>query len=323
MPDVLSSCYSTRAQVPAPALFIIGDVHGHGERLQALLTHLGYRCDEAGWFHPTHKTLFVGDLIDRGPGQREVLTLVRQMVERGQAQIVMGNHEFNAIGWATEYPAGSGNFLRSHTHRNRHQHKVFLDAFADEPSAYDAWIDWFKSLPLFLEFADLRVIHACWDERAMARLLPYLDERGALLAQHWPAAFTEGEELYALLETLLKGPELPLPEGVAYQDKDGNHRTTSRIRWWRGSGGSWRQMAVMSAQQARQLPDLPIPLSHNLYVSSKPVVIGHYWLTGEPELLAPAVACVDYSAAAEHGKLVAYEWTSSGTLHADHYHWIE
>ena len=321
MSGVVSSSVSDPAL--APAMFIIGDVHGQFERLQALLRHLGYQCDEAGWFHPTHKTVFVGDLIDRGPGQRQVLALVRTMIERGQAYMVMGNHEFNAIGWATEYPVGSGSFLRSHTHRNRHQHKVFLEAFDADPSAHEAWIEWFRALPLFLEFADLRVIHACWDEAAMSRLRPYLDERGALLPQYWPAAFTEGEELYDLLETLLKGPELPLPEGVAFQDKDGNHRTTSRIRWWRAHGGSWREMAVMSAQQAQHLPELPIPSCHNLYTSDKPVVIGHYWLTGEPALLAPTVACVDYSAAAEHGKLVAYEWTGSAPLHHSHFHWIE
>ena len=319
---VLPSLLLERSQCLAPPLFILGDIHGQLERLEALLQALGYQQDEAGWFHPTHHTLFVGDLIDRGPGQRQVLDLVRQMVDRGKAAVVMGNHEFNAIGWASEHPPGSGNFLRHHSHRNRHQHKAFLEAFDGDDVAYASWIAWFKRLPLFMAYADLRVIHACWEDEAITRLLPYLDQHGALQEQYWPAAFDEQHELFSLLETLLKGPELPLPDGVVFQDKDGNHRTTSRIRWWRPHGGSWQEMAVMSAQQARHLPDLPIPMQHTLYQGSVPVIIGHYWLVGEPALLSPVVACVDYSAAAEHGKLVAYEWQGGKSLQVENFHWL-
>ena len=41
---------------------------------------------------------------------------------------------------------------------------------------------------------------------------------------------------------------------------------------------------------------------------AKPVFIGHYWLTGEkPELLAPNVACLDWSVA-KGGFLCAYSF---------------
>jgi hypothetical protein len=46
--------------------------------------------------------IFVGDFIDRGPQQREVLRIARAMCEAGSASAVLGNHEFNAIGWATQ-----------------------------------------------------------------------------------------------------------------------------------------------------------------------------------------------------------------------------
>ena len=42
--------------------------------------------------------------------------------------------------------------------------------------------------------------------------------------------------------------------------------------------------------------------------SDKPCFIGHYWLSGDPEPLAPNVACLDYSVA-KNGKLVAYRWS--------------
>ena len=66
--------------------------------------------------HSERTMIFVGDFIDRGPDQREVLRIVRSMCEAGAAKAVMGNHEFNAIGWATR---GDGDrFLREHSCKN-------------------------------------------------------------------------------------------------------------------------------------------------------------------------------------------------------------
>ena len=44
-----------------------------------------------------------------------------------------------------------------------------------------------------------------------------------------------------------------------------------------------------------------------------PVFIGHYWMSGKPELQSPKVACVDYSAAKD-GPLVAYRWDGEQEL---------
>ncbi|MCS5627620.1 MAG: serine/threonine protein phosphatase, partial [Planctomycetes bacterium] len=46
-----------------------------------------------------------------------------------------------------------------------------------------------------------------------------------------------------------------------------------------------------------------------------PVFVGHYWLRGEPELLAANVACVDYSIA-RGGALCAYRWNGEQKLDA-------
>ena len=82
---------------------IIGDVHGRATKLKALLGELGYQQDGSGVYrHPERTAVFVGDLVDRGTEQLEALQLVKAMVDAGSAQIVMGNHEFNAICWATD-----------------------------------------------------------------------------------------------------------------------------------------------------------------------------------------------------------------------------
>ena len=74
---------------------IIGDVHGcHGE-LAGLLDSLGYQPGENGArTNPAGRTtVFVGDLVDRGPDTPGVLRIVMAMVEAGTALCVAGNHE--------------------------------------------------------------------------------------------------------------------------------------------------------------------------------------------------------------------------------------
>ncbi|MDP4027145.1 polynucleotide kinase-phosphatase [Methylobacterium sp. NEAU 140] len=87
---------------------IVGDVHGCGDELEALLDKLGYaveRTEREG--EPRYrvtppagrKAVFVGDLVDRGPRVADALRLVMDMVEDGRALCVMGNHEAKAEKW--------------------------------------------------------------------------------------------------------------------------------------------------------------------------------------------------------------------------------
>ena len=81
---------------------IIGDIHGQMGKLTGLLAELGYREQAGAYRHPERRTaVFLGDLIDRGPNQVETVNIVRAMMDAGTGQCVMGNHEFNAIGYAT------------------------------------------------------------------------------------------------------------------------------------------------------------------------------------------------------------------------------
>ena len=91
---------------------IIGDIHGNSEKLTHLLHKLGYRHHLSAWRHPDRSAIFVGDFIDRGPGQLETIRIVRAMLDAGTASAVMGNHEFNAIAWYMPDPEGDGLHLR-------------------------------------------------------------------------------------------------------------------------------------------------------------------------------------------------------------------
>jgi hypothetical protein len=68
------------------------------------------------------------------------------------------------------------------------------------------------------------------------------------------------------------------------------------------------------------IPDDPIGVEHLITYDrdEPPVFVGHYWLEGTPELLAPNVACLDYSVAMPNGQLVAYRWEGEQVLDVRH-----
>ena len=302
---------------------IIGDIHGHDTELMWLFGKLGYRLIGGAWRHPERKTVFLGDFIDRGTGSHSVIDTVRRMVDAGTALAVMGNHEFNAIAYHTPHPERAGEFLRPHSEKNTKQHQATLDGLKGK--AADDMLAWFYSLPLWLELDGIRVVHAFWDEAAIATLT----RRGAVDGDHrlkpeaLHAASTPGDEVHEAVERLLKGLEITLPGGLTYKDKEGNVRSEIRVRWWdAGKQSSWRRLVVGEGKLAAMLPadEGPVPpLDHGYPEEAPPVFVGHYWYTGVPAPLTPNVACVDYSVAKEGGALVAYRWDGETTLKSENF----
>lgn len=81
---------------------IIGDIHGCFDELTSLLIKLGYEIasGEDGYIvHPPEgrKTVFLGDLVDRGPKTPDVLRLVMGMVAGSKALCVPGNHDIKLM----------------------------------------------------------------------------------------------------------------------------------------------------------------------------------------------------------------------------------
>ncbi|KAH9524295.1 hypothetical protein Btru_054071 [Bulinus truncatus] len=69
-------------------VLIIGDVHGCFDELQDLIAQAQNRIDSSDLF-----IIFVGDMLNKGPKNHEVLTLVRELTAKGSATAVKGNHE--------------------------------------------------------------------------------------------------------------------------------------------------------------------------------------------------------------------------------------
>jgi Calcineurin-like phosphoesterase len=296
---------------------VIGDVHGHAERLRGLLGALGY-VDRGGVYrHDERRAVFVGDLIDRGPEQLKTLRIARAMVDAGSALVVLGNHEFNAVAFAIL--DGEGGWCREHSPKNLDQHADFLREFPEGSPEHRHWIDWFRTFPMWLDLGGLRVVHACWHRPSMDVLAPHLTASNALTDEVVGAK--EGTPLFDAVEILLKGPEIPLGDGRSYLDKDGHPRTKARYRWWDPGAVTLRGGAELpgGSLTAAELPDVRLDVDRlPRYTDPVPVIHGHYWRTGTPEIASPTIACVDYSAG-KGGDLVAYRWSGEATLRDDRF----
>src|SRR5690554_291655 len=282
---------------------LIGDVHGHADELEELLRKLGYSKNDKVYSHPNRKVLFVGDYIDRGPKIRETLYIVKQMTDNGSAIALLGNHEYNALGFHTINPKGG--YLREHSVKNILQHYETLVQFKNKQNELEMYLEWFKTLPLFYETETFRAVHACWDYKSIDSLKKYLDNNritGDLIFE----TVRHGTELYEAIGVTLKGKEITMPNEHGFKDSDGNERSQMRIKWWEDP--SHITYNSISIHPLDGLPKTEIDtslLKNNDYYQEddKNVFFGHYWLKDKPSLYRDNICCLDYSVAKEKGVL--------------------
>jgi hypothetical protein len=294
---------------------IIGDIHGHADELEGLLLKLGYAEINGVYRHPERQALFLGDFIDRGPKIKRVLHVARSMVEGGSALAILGNHELNALAFHTPDPKNRGQYMRSHSQKNLHQHQATLSQLSDEE--LKSYLDWFRTLPFSYELDGLRAVHACWDEKHINILKKSQPESTAISDAWICEAYNKKTDLFNTVEIVLKGKEAQLPSGLSFGDKDGSERTSIRVRWYLPPNGHTYRTYALQADEI----DCDEKLSADVYeratpypADARPVFFGHYWLRqSSPTLLAPNVACLDYSVA-KGGILCAYQWHGEQTL---------
>ena len=291
---------------------LIGDIHGHADKLEALLLKLGYQKNKGVYSHPQRKILFVGDYIDRGPKIRETLEIVRSMVESENAIALMGNHEYNAL--CFHFHKNEGGHLREHNIENILQHYETLQQFHNNQKEYENYLDWFKTLPLYYETDSFRAVHACWDNNHIEYLKNNL-ENDRLTDELIYQSTQKGTLFNDAIEETLKGKELQLPEGYSFTDKQKTIRTKIRIKWWENP--SQMTYHSISVEPISGLPEQPIEAfkskNEHYGIDEKNVFFGHYWLSGNPLPHKRNVCCLDYSVA-KGGKLVAYRFDQEENL---------
>ena len=314
---------------------LIGDIHGHADELEILLAKMGYEEIGGVWRHETRTAVFLGDFIDRGPRQRDTLKIARGMIDNGHALAVMGNHEFNAIAFHMPDPEAPGEHLRRRTKKNRDQHEAFLREIGEDSAEHADWVEWFLTLPMWLDLGGLRVVHACWHPEVVARTKELLGD--ALLSREMmPEACMRGgegrdsygsdgsppncgSELFHCVETLLKGVEVALPDGLSFKDKGGHERKSARVRWWLDHPASYQEGLLTGGHGPSNMPETVLPQAvlpgHD---GASPVFLGHYWLSGDHVPLSPKIASVDYSVGMR-GPLVAYRWDGEDELVSENF----
>jgi hypothetical protein len=195
---------------------VIGDVHGMIETYRALLEALGYRKDGGRWHHPRGRRLVqLGDVVDRGPDPLGCLELTRELVEAGLADMLLGNHEVNALGWFVG--------ARTQSEPNRRQFEVTLRQIDANPARWEEAAAFLRTRPLMIDSGPIRFIHAAWVPSAIASLPP------TLATDDLVRETGKGGRLHAAIEVAIKGPE---EDAAPHPDAFGRTRRKRRIRWW-------------------------------------------------------------------------------------------
>jgi len=256
-------------------LDIVGDVHGEIRALDDLMEVLGY---DAGVHPDGRRLVFLGDLCDRGPDSPAVIERVQDLVERDLAQCVLGNHELNLLRNASK--EGNRWFIDPDHPEQRG------DFFASKPAPPHRKADWatfFETLPLALERADLRLVHAAWHAPSIAILratdaptIQVFDEYAARsnadLFESGLGAAADSERLAHADAIFDSKRPVPLLRNLGLRDEhfqmtnplrivtSGVERVTDTPFW---AGGKWRM-----CDRVRWW---------NEYHDDIPVIIGHYW----------------------------------------------
>jgi len=142
------------------AIYAIGDIHGHYDKLVKLLHRAGLVDEQAKWSGKDSILCFMGDFVDRGPDGIGVVELVmRLQVEAaevgGRVLAVLGNHDLY-IPMVYRYPdtlTEYGFTFRAVWLRN--------GGFASEMEKFSSeQIEWLANLPAMLLVDDNLIIHA-------------------------------------------------------------------------------------------------------------------------------------------------------------------
>ena len=300
-------------------LDIVGDVHGEIDALRDLMGVMGYRTDGS---HPGGRRLvFIGDLSDRGPDSPAVLGLVSNLVSRGLAQCLLGNHELNLLREAIK--EGNGWYFDVN---HDHAKDKFLDSQSLAAAKRPALREFLAGLPIVLEREDLRLVHAAWHpasvETIRASSLDALD----LYLQHHARAVQLGIDIGlaergdaddASLGDSLTDVNAVVPLLPNFGALDALHQDANPVSIVTSGLERIAKQVFFASGKWRMVDRYPW---WNDYTAEMPVIMGHYWRwptrkarddysRGEPDLFAAYranewfganknVFCVDFAVGA-------------------------
>ena len=131
-----------------PRRFVMADIHGCYDSMMKMLKKIDFTKND---------TLYViGDMIDRGPDSVKVVEYVRK---HKNIIPIMGNHEWMLLQYETD-----GDFASSWDLNGNSEMKAFMAGMKiTNPDGYKEYLEWFASMPKWIELDDYLLIHAGWD----------------------------------------------------------------------------------------------------------------------------------------------------------------
>jgi hypothetical protein len=129
--------------LPKPAestkpVIAVGDIHGDFDDLLLILQRMGIIDSQQHWIGSNSIFVQVGDLLDRGPKEREVMDLLMSLEKQapntgGQVVVLLGNHEVMNIMGDLRYvtPGNYASFADPESEKLRHD-------------AYKKYLKWYK-----------------------------------------------------------------------------------------------------------------------------------------------------------------------------------
>src|SRR5438477_1617466 len=131
-----------------PPLFVIGDIHGHLDKMVRLLRYAGLADSNADWLGGDAHLWFTGDLTDRGPDGVGVIDFVMHLQNAaaqkgGLVGMVLGNHDvgiLSALLFPKKPSSGSkGNFYGDWVD--------YGGTVSDLPRLEAQHVEWLKNIP--------------------------------------------------------------------------------------------------------------------------------------------------------------------------------
>ena len=226
-------------QLPPGPVDIMGDVHGEIGAMESLIANLGY--DRLGNHPGGRKLVWVGDLTDRGPDSIAVVDKVREVVAAGNGHCVLGNHDLNLL---LDHRKTENAWFYGETFRDA-DGSVVEQRLADDRQR-EKILDFFRSLPLALERADLRIVHASWENQMIGYArgssdvaLLYHQHAGQIRESCRESGF---DSIDVGLENQNRNPVKRITSGPEKRIEkayfaSGKWRNEQRVPWWQDYSG--------------------------------------------------------------------------------------
>ncbi len=182
------------------------------------------------------------------------------------------------------------------------------------PGFLEASMRWLLDQPLWLDFDQVRAVHAAWHDRA----IEIVGQNRFSNSDFFRATLAKGTLERAAVRVLLKGIQFTLPSSIATsRSARSGDREKIRTAWWRTPKGlSYHDLCFPPR------PGLPCDLGPTeaetrhfpgYSAAAPPVFFGHYHLPPQRPSAFGNVVCLDHTGGT-NSFLTAYSWNGEYPL---------